>query len=245
MNANKSVLSALLGVALLAVPITASAHDHGRHHGWMSWSHKNSAYRSEIAPRANWAPRLAENDRLWMRPSAPMVPVAPRGYYPSGPAYNAYQAPLYNSYPNNYGQGYYPEPYYAAPSNYGAPFLGGLGNYGVPGLGGYGAPIGGGMANLIRQRDNAQILYQQAVRNGNRDRAKHLLRDMIGLNKQIANARTHDGYGRAYGSFNPNANAYGNGYGYGNSGLNSYGNGYGYGNSNLNALGPMLRNFIP
>lgn len=66
----------------------------------------------------------------------------------------------------------------------------------------YGAPVGGGLANLIGQRDNAQILYQQAVRNGNRVRAKHLHNDIVDLNKRIANARNRGGYGAAYGTFN-------------------------------------------
>jgi hypothetical protein len=228
MKATKSVISALLGVSLLAVPITAAAHPHDgdRNRGHAPAYHQAPAYRSAVAPRANFGanftPRAAANNRLWMAPTAPMVAMRDRDDwrwrdrdrddYRNVPPYNPYQS--YNPYPNSYGQGYYPEAYNNAP-----PY--------------YGASVGGGLANLIRQRDNAQILYQQALRSGNRVRAKHLRNDIIGLNKSIGNTRTRGGYGPAYGSFN-------------NPLANTNSNGYGYGNSNLDALaGPLLRNFIP
>ncbi len=179
MKANKSVLSALLGVALLAVPITASArsHDDYRNRGPVAAYHNVPA----VAARANFAPRVAANDRLFMRPTAPMVRVPARDDWrwrdrDYRPVYTGPVAAPYTPYVNNYGPGYYAVPY-------STPF------YGAPVLGGYGAPVAGYVANLMRQRDNAQILYHQAVANGNRDRAKHLLNDIIGLNKQIARAR--------------------------------------------------------
>jgi hypothetical protein len=100
------------------------------------------------------------------------------------------------------------------------------------GLANYGAPLQGGLAGMIQQRDNAQALYQQALRNGNRVRAKHLNNDIVALNKRIGNTRKRDGYGAGYGSFDQSY-------------ANNNRNGYGYPNSNLNALSPMLRNFIP
>ncbi len=87
-----------------------------------------------------------------------------------------------------------------------------------------------GHANMIQQRNNAQVLYQQALRNGNRVRAKHLNHDIVAENKNIATTRNRDGFGPAYGSFDqPSGNTYGSG----------------YGNSNLNSFAtPLLRNFI-
>lgn len=169
MKANKGVLSALLGLALLAVPITASARarDDVRNRGPVPAYHKVPV----VAPRTNFAPRAA-NDHLWMRPATPIVRVPAREDWRyrdrdnDRPVYSGPIAVPYNSYPNFYE----PAPYF-------------------PATGYYGAPAGNGVANLIRQRNNAQILYHQAVANGNRDRARHLLNDIIGLNKQIARAR--------------------------------------------------------
>ena len=129
---------------------------------------------------------------------------------------------VYYPQPYNAAPSYYPQPYNAAPSYYPQAYNGALPNYG--------AAMPGGLANMIQRRDNAQVLYQQALRAGNRVRAKHLNNDVVALNKNIATTRNRGGYGRA-GSFDqPYASSYGNG----------------YGNSNLNALaGPLMRNFIP
>jgi hypothetical protein len=231
MKANKSVISALLGVALLAMPITASArtHDDGRNRGSGPAYHKMPTYRSVVGPRANFGtnfrtnltPRVVANNRLWS--TAPIAPLRDRDYYRPVERYDGPIAPAYNPYPNSYGpypnsypQTYYPQAYGPAPQYYDSP-VGGV-------------PVGGGLANLVRQRDNAQMLYRQAVANGNRGRARHLLNDIIGLNKSIGHARTR-GYGAAYGTLNPYANTYSNGYGNGNSGLGTL-------------VGPLLGNYI-
>jgi hypothetical protein len=172
MKANKSVLSALLGVALLAVPLTASAHEDIRNRAPVPAYHK-----VVVAPKTNFTPRVADNHQMWMKPKGPAVRLPERhderwdhrDDYRPAPRYVAPVAP-YNPYVNSYRPGYYAEPYNYSP------------NY-------YGAPVGGGLANLIRQRDNAQVLYHQAVANGNHERAKHLLNDIISLNKEIARAR--------------------------------------------------------
>ena len=222
MKMNMGVISAMLGVALLAAPITASAHEDWRNRGP---ARAYNSYRHEFAPRANvnenWAPRAAANNWRWndhdawrhnYRPAA-----APAPNCAMTTPYNA--APMYNN-----PQGYYPQAYNAAPAYYPQAYN--------PAPAPYVASMPGGMANLITQRDNAQMLYQQALRNGNRVRAKHLNNDVVALNKRIANTRNRDGYGAKYGSFDqPYASA--------------NGNGYGYPNSNLNALSPMLRNFMP
>ncbi len=226
MKMNMGVVSAMLGVALLAAPITASAHEDWRNRGP---ARAYNSYRHEFAPRANvnqnWAPRAEANDSRWHRHDGGAWR---DGYRPVAAPNCAMGAP-YNSAPMyNNQQGYYPQAYNAAPAYYPqaynpapAPYVASM-----PGS------MPGKMGNLITQRDNAQMLYQQALRNGNRVRAKHLNNDVVALNKRIANNRNRNGYGAKYGSFDqPYASA--------------NGTGYGYPNSNLNALSPMLRNFMP
>src|SRR5271167_881029 len=140
MKANKSVISALLGVALLAVPITAAARTHDDRHNRGPVPAYNS-YRHAVAPRVNFAPRAAANDRRWRDGDGWRDGY--RDNYRPVAAPNCPIAPPYNVYPNNYRPGYYPQAYNSAPAY-------------------YGAPVGGGLANLVRQRNNAQILYRQA-----------------------------------------------------------------------------------
>jgi hypothetical protein len=238
MKVNRSVMSALLGVALLAMPITASAHE--------DWRNRRPApaynsYRHEAA-RANfetrWAPRAAANNVRWRdaRDAEGWRDSYYRHHEVPAMAANCPIAPSYNTYANPYRQqGYYPQAYNPAPSYQGYQ---GYNEAPLPlQYGQYGAPMNGQVANLIRQRDNAQVLYRQAVANGNRDRAKHLLNDMIGLNKRIASARAHGGNGSAFANLNA---PYASNYGAGN-----YGNGYGYGGPNaLSSMMPLLGNYI-
>ena len=245
MKINRGVISAVLGFALLAVPITASAHtrDNARYRGRVAAFRHMEAFRPAFAPRANFAGREAGLGRFWTAQNAPLATAPYRGYYGTAANYapvagaNCPIPQAYNSYPSNY----YPQaynsaaPYYAAP-NYAAPLAAmaaPLAGYGAP-LTGYGAPMGGGLASLINQRNSAQLLYQQAARNGNHTRAKHLLNDVIGLNKQIAGAEQRSGQSRyntiGYNTYAPSA-------------LN---NGYGYGGNNgfTSMLAPMLGNYI-
>src|ERR1700690_3664238 len=64
MNLNKSAISALVGVALLAVPIAAAARTHEDRHNHGRAAASNY-YRQEIGPRANYAPQVAANDWRW------------------------------------------------------------------------------------------------------------------------------------------------------------------------------------
>ncbi len=231
MKINRGVMSALLGVAMLAIPITASAHRHdeGQYRGALR---PYQAYR----PMANFrvAPPMAMTNRFYVPPAA-YAPMSPRYYapYATASAQSCAMAAPYSAY----RQPYYQQPY----------------NYMPPGYGAYGAPMGGGLANMIHQRDSAVYLYQLAMQRGNRNRAHHLANDISQLNKNIANARTRSGIGPAYGSFNaPMASSYGNEYRNGgfNSPLastygNGYGNSYGYGNSGLGSMmAPLLGGFI-
>jgi hypothetical protein len=230
MKINRGVVSAMLGVTLLAMPITASAHDYWRNRGAAP---AYNSYRHALVPQANYAPRMAANDWRWRNGQAWRNGYR-GGYAPAAAAPNCPIAAPYNAYSNNnYSQGYYPQPYNAAPSYYPQPYNAAPSYYPQAyngALPNYGAAMPGGLANMIQRRDNAQVLYQQALRAGNRVRAKHLNNDVVALNKNIATTRNRGGYGRA-GSFDqPYASSYGNG----------------YGNSNLNALaGPLMRNFIP
>lgn len=211
MKANKSLLSALVGVALLAMPITASAHEHNYNRGNTPAYHAAPAFHGVAVPRANFRPQVAVNNRVWMRPIAPVA------HYPVAPAYNPYAY--------NYGPNYYPAPYATnyvtpncpLPSNYAAPYYSAPMAYGTSA---YGAPMSNGLANMIRARDNAVIDYQRAVRASNHDAAHHLANDIAQLNKNIANARGRSGVGPAYGNFSMANSGYTTPYGY-NSGLGS------------------------
>jgi hypothetical protein len=173
MKANKSLMSALLGVALLAMPIAASAHD--------DWRNRAPA------PAYN---QVATNNRLWATPTAPLARVRDRNtwrwrdrdgagwrnlnysnrndYRPVARADCPVAAP-YNRYPNNYRPNYDQQAYTFAPQS-------------------YRGPSGGRLANLVHQRDSAQALYQRALRRGDRVGAKHLHNDIVDLNKRIGGA---------------------------------------------------------
>jgi len=277
MKARKNLMSALLGAALLAMPITAAAHprDGGHNRGPAPAYHQMPAFRPAVAPRANFradvAPRVAANNRMWMAPRTPIVPIHDhddwrwrdrdgdgwrqhernewrwrnqfrnnewrerRENYPyrtlcDEDGDDCRQVPRANNY--YYRQGYRPN--YYQPDSY---------DYSTPQYNG--APYAGGPANLIRERDNAQFLYQQALRRGDRVGAKHLRNDIVELNKRIGSVGG-GGYGYSgYSAYNnPYASNYANGYGYGNA--NGYGYGNGYANNGLDSIiGPLLGNFTP
>ena len=222
MKINTGVMSALLSIAMLAMPLTASARTHyartyyeGPYRGAVR---PYQAYRQ--APNFRVPPPLAMTNRFYAPPAA-FVPMRPR-YYAPLPA--AYAAPAPScAMPAPYSA--YAQPYNYMPAAYGD---------------GYAAPMGGGVANMIRQRNSGEYLYRLALQRGNHDRAHHLGNDISQLNKNIANARMRSGIGPAYGNFNPPiASNYGGGYGYNNSP-------YGYGsNSGLSTMvAPLLGGFI-
>ena len=214
MKTNKGLMSAIVAIAMLAIPVVASAHSpayyvrHGfydpRPHGFyrsgaMIPAYNRGMYSPTVAMPMQFAPRPYAYNPNWAPAppavmAAPMMPAPPckSGYMPMTPAYN------------------YATPYYG--SNYGSPMM------------------GNGLANMIRARDNADAMYAQAVRNRNRVRAHHLGNDIAQLNKNIAHARVRDGMGASYGSFAPAPGAFSNRYAYGN-------NGFG-------ALTPFLGSFI-
>ncbi len=175
MKANKGLISALLGAALLAMPVAASAHDNGRNRVAAATYNQVRTFRPVVAQRAYVAPRAAlanhvvpvrdrddwrwrdrDNDRHNDRDDCRIAP--PVNRYDSREGYrpNYLQRDTYNYTPQNYR-----------------------------------APVRAGLANLIRERDNARILYQKALRNGNHERAEHLRNDLAELNKRIAGVELH------------------------------------------------------
>ena len=227
MSSKKNLLSALLGAALFALPIAASARD----------------YRPHVQP--NFAPRVNTYNRVAVAPTSPIMKVHDRDDWRWGHHHewhhdrddwrwkhdrdgawrwnqrSYYAAPDYCRRPP-YVNNYY-RPNYYQPDSY---------NYATPY---YGAPAGGGVAMLMQKRDYAVTQYQLAMRNGNRVRAQDIGNEIRHLNQQIADMRSR-GYGYGYSNNgainNPYANASSNGYGYGNGGLSSF-------------VGPLLGNYIP
>ena len=211
MKTNRGLMSAVMAIAMLAMPVAASAHPINYHyrHGYF----RNSIFAPAYNRMSPYRPRVAAPVPLtnapWIANAAPMIPAS--GYYNYRPGYA--MAPMIPAAPcaGSYMPNIIPPAYnYATPS--------------------YGVPMTGRLANLMRARDNADMMYAQALRNHNGVRAHHLANDIAQLNKNIANARMRGGLGPRYGNFNPMSRGYGNAYAYGNSGFGS--------------LAPFLGNFI-
>jgi hypothetical protein len=110
-------MSALLGLAMLAMPVAAEAHswDYYRHRAAFPAYNRTAGFRSMVDRPMAFAPPMLADNRPFMGSAAPMMPV--RNYYggggcamPAAPAYNAY-APAYNSYApayNPYANAYQP-----------------------------------------------------------------------------------------------------------------------------------------
>ncbi len=107
MNSKRGLMTVLVGVAMLAMPLTAAAKDHGRFQNSQARSFTSApafAPKHEFRNGATWAPaprvvRADEwrgNHRGWNYGN--------RGYYPA-PVYTApvYAAPVYSGY--GYGGG--------------------------------------------------------------------------------------------------------------------------------------------
>jgi len=133
MNSKRGLMTVLVGVAMLAMPLTAAAKDHGRF--------QNSQARNFTAPYV--APGFASKHEF--RNGATWMP-APRAV-----SRDEWRE---NHRGWNYGnRGYYPAPVYTAPV-YAAPVYSGYGGYG----GGYGGGQGCGQAQHVMrtyQRDRA------------------------------------------------------------------------------------------
>ena len=120
-----------------------------------------------------------------------------------------------------------------------------LGSYGY-GPSYAGRTPGQGLANMLYQRDSAQLLYRQAVQSGNHVRAHHLNDDVVSLNKKIANLETKTGQsgaefpslsGRGYNGARYAA--------YPNSASYAYPNTAPYGGGLTSMLGPFLGRSVP
>ena len=241
MKTTRGAIAALLGFAMLAIPLTASAHPH--HEEFQRGAVRRYQNYRPVPPamnaRANFRVGGPMARDRYFAPPARFAPAPPRGYYGYAPAPVAYgpapaaNCPLsvpYAWYAPAYPPAYYQRSYAAVPPAYGT----------------YGAPIGNGLAALMHQRDGAVMQYQMAMRRGDHTAAKHLANDIHELNGRIANLRGR-GYGYSgYSAINtPYVNNYNYAQGYG-PGYSGYGSAnYGYGNSSLETLvGPLLGNYI-
>ena len=229
MKTNRGLMSAAMAIAMLAMPVAASAHPINYHyrHGYF----RNRIFAPAYNRMAPYRPRIAVPVPLtnapWIANAAPMIPAS--GYYNYRPGYamapSDAMAPGYAMAPGDAMAPMIP----AAPcaGSYMPNLIPPAYNYATPS---YGVPMTGRLANMMRARDNADMMYTQALRNHNGVRAHHLANDIAQLNKNIANARMRGGLGPRYGNFNPMSGG--------------YGNSYAYGNSNFGSLAPFLGNFI-
>lgn len=232
MITKQKILSALAGIALLAMPVSAFAGHHDR--GWRDSDrpfagHDNGWHRG-------WDKHRDDDD------------YGRRGYYQPeyrAPVYRWHREPDADDYrPNywgsNYNYGEAPSWYYQAPPS------------------GYG--FSQRQSFLLDRRQRAYYTLARMRARGDRHAADRMQGVINRLNAQINNGGGR-GYGSRLGyppagyygsSYNPGY-GYENGYGagYNGSGYNSYGsNGYGYGgtgnptiDSLSGLLGPMLGNY--
>jgi hypothetical protein len=204
MLAKMRLLSAMAGLAILALPVTALASDH--HHHWdqsgfarsavtslqprtsfwrgngvpantsrLAFAHPNAGWNSYRHSDGNW---MRNVNRGWNPPPAygyrPSSPMPAYGYVPPPNEY-AYIPPAPRSYFGSSAASYY-------------------GNGGYPN--GYGSGYGYGNGNLMTLRDRllqerAGAYQQLAIRerNGDSNGAHHLWNTINSLNRQLASIR--------------------------------------------------------
>lgn len=227
MNSKRGLMTVLVGVAMLAMPLTAAAKDHGRFNNSQSRSFASSP---SVAPVF-----VSKHD---FRHGATFMP-APAGMRPTWREHRAWE----NA---NYGRGYYGAPAYVAPA-YAAPV------YAAPAYQGYG--YGGGQG--CSQAQHVMRTYQRDRATGHPAAAADVLRqNQWALRSGCSGASTGGGLlgglGRL-GGYRGVAPVYNNG-GYnggllgglgGYRGAPAYGNGYnaGYGQpyGNGSMLAPLLQ----
>lgn len=250
MKSNRGIITALLGIAMLATPVSALARDHGWNRstgvrGGAAFNHPapmfHPAVNSNVNVRAFAPPareyRPAPAARAWQRPAfVENRTVVEREYVPvkhwdDGDGYDRhYWKHHHEPDADDYGyrqQYYQPAPYYSG--TYGAvPYYGG----------GYGNP------NACANAQRLYNQYQQYRMTGHHSAAQNVFARMQGPFHRCQNQGgiTPGGGGYGYGGYYGGVNAsnyLGLNNGYYN---NGYYNNNGYGASSL--LGPLLQ-FVP
>jgi hypothetical protein len=228
MNSKRGLMTVLVGVAMLAMPLTAAAKDHGRFN--------NSQARSFVSAPSVAPVFVSKHD---FRHGATWMP-APVGMRPAWREHRAWE----NA---NYGRGYYGAPAYVTPA-YAAPV------YAAPV---YAAPYGGGYAggNGCGQAQHVMRTYARDRATGHPAAAADVLRqNQWALRSGCASAAPYGGGGLGGLGGYRGAPVYNNG-GYnggllgglgGYRGAPVYGNGYntGYGQpygGNGSMLAPLLQ----
>ena len=231
MKSKRSLMTALIGLAMLATPITAAAKDHhdggGRNYSHQSESRSyNAPARSyqnhhEFRGERNWAPvghRDWNEDRHEQRGGN-------RGWG---------DADDYRNYGHNYGyRNYGYRSYYAAPAY--TPYYGGSG-------------YGGGSCAWAQHIQN---VYSRDRYTGHPAAARDLLPQLRRAQQACGGAPYGGGLFSRYGApaYADYAGYTGGGYGgYNGNGYNNYNgyNGYGYNQPSYGAsmLGPLLQQFV-
>ena len=210
MKATKNLVSALLGVAMLAVPVMASAQPRyearnrplAPSYQKVTVFHPQPARPVVVARRAVISPIVPIRDRDdWRWRDRDDHKYRDRDDWRYGRDHDRDNCPPPQVNRYDYRDGYRPD--YLQRDSYN--------NY---------APPSGEirsderLASLIRQRDNAVIQYRTALRRHDRAAAGHLANDIEELNKRIASVRQHIGNTYRPVSYDSYAPAgHGNGYG--------------------------------
>jgi hypothetical protein len=209
MTSKRGLITALVGIAMIAMPIAAKADDHGRH--WKSVQEARAIEQARLtgmpvaavgrhgnliaaAPVANgpagWGFNHHDNGKHlgWFHNHGAN---AEYGYQPAGYGYQGagygYQAPIGPAYPMAAA---YQAPYYG--SGYGAPVM-------APVM----APImGGAGSQMMTAKAQAKAQYAAALQSHNRSAIRSAQQNLNAINRQIArtNVRTTGAPYAGYGS---------------------------------------------
>ena len=218
MNSKRGLMTVLVGVAMLAMPLTAAAKDHGRFHNSQA---RNFTQAQGFAPRHEF-----RNGATWM--PAPAV-VSRDEWRENHGGRNDGDADDYRNYGN---RGYYPAPVYNAPV------------YAAPAYQGYGYGGGQGCA----QAQHIMRTYQRDRATGHPAAAADVLRQNQWALRSGCAAPAYNNYGGYNGGGYNNGGllgglgglgGYQNAPAYGNYG--GYNNGYGQPNGGGSMLAPLLQ----
>lgn len=262
MKSTKSMLTAIVGFAMIAMPITAAAGDHHRGAGFQSRA--GHAYRAPANVRSYAAPvRVYRNPAVrTFVPVRQVIPVVPVRY--ARHAYNYSTAPAYLPV-RHYRDEYCEHPQ----RNSGwvcdedgddchqvGGYRGNYRNYNNYNYSSAPAYNYGGNSNACIEAQRLANQYRRDMRTGHPAAAQDVLRMMRRAQNACQGGGNYSSYApagngllggflgpQAYGNYGVNSGSYGNGNGYNNGYNNGYAAPY-YGNGSSSILAPLLQQFV-